>query len=60
MDTFQELFVAIFYTLEQISINENKEVNRETCDKALNFRKLLFLFLFLLLSLGVFLIIPLM
>ena len=48
MDTFQELFVAICYTLEQMSINENKEVNRETSDKALNFLKLISSFSFLI------------
>ena len=47
MDTFEELFVPIYFTLDEMSLNLNKQCNRDTSDKACSFLKLISSFSFI-------------
>ena len=47
MDTFEELFVAIFYTLDEMSLNIDNICNRDTSAKATSFLKLISSFSFI-------------
>ena len=47
MDTFEELFVAIFFTLNEMSQNLDKVFNRDTSDKARSFLILYLLYRFI-------------
>ena len=47
MDTFEELFVAIVFTLNEMSQNLDKVCNRDTSDKVRSFLKLISSFPFI-------------
>ena len=48
MDTFQELFIAIHFTLQDMASNLEREVNRDIQDRALNYLKLINYFSFVI------------